>query len=112
MRERLQDLLASLVMEPGVMKFLGGLLMLSSLGAMMLGVRTLMFERRLERAFARIQTITDGKAALPTPPGLFDQWPIIQAMIPETFIGFLTWASFLAAGWMMVDFGKQIERMY
>lgn len=112
MLERLQDLLASLVMEPGVMKFLGGLLMLSSLGALMLGVRTLMFERRLERAFSRIQTITDGKAALPTPPGLFEQWPIIQAMIPETFIGFLTWASFFAAGWMMVSFGKQIERMY
>lgn len=110
--ERLKDILASLIMEPGVMKFLGGLLMLSSLAAMMLGVRTLVFERRLERAFARIQTITDGKAALSTPPGLFDQWPIIQAMIPETFIGFLTWVSFLAAGWMMVDFGKQIERMY
>ena len=112
MLERLQDLLASLVMEPGVMKFLGGLLMLSSLGALMLGVRTLIFERRLERAFTRLQTITDGKAALPNPPGLFDQWPIIQAMIPETFIGFLTWASFFAAGWMMVSFGKQIERMY
>lgn len=110
--ERLKDFLASLIMEPGVMKFLGGLLMLSSLAAMMLGVRTLMFERRLERAFARIQTITDGKAVIPTPPGLFDQWPIIQAMIPETFIGFLTWASFLATGWMMVSFGKQIERMY
>ena len=112
MLERLQDLLASLIMEPGVMKFFGGLLMLSSLGALMLGVRTLMFERRLERAFTRLQTITDGKAALPTPPGLFDQWPIIQAMIPETFIGFLTWASFLAAGWMMVSYGKLIERMY
>lgn len=112
MVERLKDMLASLIMEPGVMKFLGGLLMLSSLGALMLGVRTLMFERRLERAFTRLQTITDGKATLPTPPGLFDQWPIIQAMIPETFIGFLTWASFFAAGWMMVSFGKQIERMY
>jgi hypothetical protein len=110
--ERLKDLLVTLIMEPVVMKFFGGLLMLSSLAAMMLGVRTLLFERRLERAFARIQTITDGKAALPPPPGLFDQWPIIQAMIPETFIGFLTWASFFAAGWMMVSFGKQIERMY
>lgn len=112
MLERLQDLLSSLIMEPGVMKFLGGLLMLSSLGALMLGARTLMFERRLERAFSRLQTITDGKTTLPTPPGLFDQWPIIQAMIPETFIGFLTWTSFFAAGWMMVSFGKQIERMY
>ncbi|MFQ2047920.1 hypothetical protein ACK34J_03035 [Aeromonas veronii] len=112
MLERLQDLLASLIMEPGIMKFLGGLLMISSLGALMLGTRTLMFERRLERAFSRLPTITDGKATLPTPPGLFDQWPIIQAMIPETFIGFLTWASFFAAGWMMVSFGKQIERMY
>ncbi|MGK4474132.1 hypothetical protein [Aeromonas molluscorum] len=110
--ERLKDLLVTLIMEPVVMKFFGGLLMLSSLAAMMLGVRTLLFERRLERAFARIQTITDGKAALPPPPGLFDQWPIIQAMIPETFIGFLTWASFFTAGWMMVSFGKQIERMY
>ncbi|VFB08907.1 Uncharacterised protein [Aeromonas salmonicida] len=112
MVERLKDMLTSLIMEPGVMKFFGGLLMLSSLGALMLGVRTLIFERRLERAFTRLQTITDGKATLPTPPGLFDQWPIIQAMIPETFIGFLTWASFFAAGWMMVSFGKQIERMY
>ncbi|MBL0521656.1 hypothetical protein JD523_12190 [Aeromonas enteropelogenes] len=110
--ERLKDILASLVMEPGVMKFLGGLLMLPSLGALMLGVRTLMFERRLERALTRLQTITDGKATLPTPPGLFDQWPIIQAMIPETFIGFVTWASVFVAGWMMVSFGKQIERMY
>ncbi|WP_368176034.1 hypothetical protein [Aeromonas sp. s1(2024)] len=110
--ERLKDILASLIMEPGVLKFLGGLLMLSSLGALMLGVRTLVFERRLERAFSRLQTITDGKAALPTPPGLFDQWPIIQAMIPETFIGFLTWASVFAAGWMMVSYGKLIERMY
>jgi hypothetical protein len=112
MLERLQDLLASLVMEPGVMKFLGGLLMLSSLGALMLGVRTLIFERRLERAFSRLQTITDGKATLPTPPGLFDQWPVIQAMVPESIIGFITWGSFLAAGWMMVSCGKQIERMY
>lgn len=110
--ERLKDILASLIMEPGVLKFLGGLLMLSSLGALMLGVRTLMFERRLERAFTRLQTITDGKATLPTPPGLFDQWPIIQAMIPETFIGFVTWASVFAAGWMMVSYGKLIERMY
>ncbi|WP_439843535.1 hypothetical protein [Aeromonas dhakensis] len=112
MLERLQDLLASLVMEPGVMKCLGGLLMLSSLGALILGLRTLMFERRLERAFSRLLTITDGKATHPTPPGLFDQWPIIQAMIPETFIGFLTWASIFAAGWIIVSFGKQIERMY
>ncbi|WP_404836184.1 hypothetical protein [Aeromonas media] len=112
MMERLKDILASLIMEPGVLKCLGGLLMLSSLGALMLGVRTLMFERRLERAFTRLQTITDGKATLSPLPGLFEQWPIIQAMIPETFIGFLTWASFLAAGWMMVDFGKQIDRMY
>ncbi|MNR01719.1 hypothetical protein D3C85_1175370 [compost metagenome] len=110
--ERLKEILASLIMEPGVLKFLGGLLMLSSLGALMLGVRTLLFERRLERAFSRLQTITDGKAALPTPPGLFDQWPIIQALIPETFIGFLTWASLFAAGWMMVSYGKLIERMY
>lgn len=110
--ERLKDLFVTLMMEPGVMKFFGGLLMMISLAALALGGRSLMFERRLERAFTRLQTMTDGKAALPTPPGLFDQWPIIQAMIPETFIGFLTWASFLAAGWMMVDFGKKIERMY
>ncbi|WP_421185323.1 hypothetical protein [Aeromonas enteropelogenes] len=110
--ERLKDILVSLIMEPAVMKFLGGLLMMLSLFALSLGARELLFERRLERAFNRLQTMTDGKAALPTPPGLFDQWPIIQAMLPETFIGFLTWASFFAAGWMMVSFGKQIERMY
>lgn len=110
--ERLKDILASLIMEPGVLKFLGGLLMLSSLGALMLGVRTLVFERRLERAFSRLQTITDGKAALPTPPGLFDQWPIIQAMLPETLIGFVTWTSVFVAGLIMVSYTKQIERMY
>jgi len=110
--ERLKDILASLIMEPTVLKFLGGLLMMFSLFALSLGARELLFERRIERAFSRLQTMTDGKAALPTPPGLFDQWPIIQAMLPETFIGFLTWASFLAAGWMMVSFGKKIERMY
>ncbi|HDX8371290.1 TPA: hypothetical protein RQN12_002283 [Aeromonas dhakensis] len=109
---RLQNLLASLVMEPGVLKFLGGLLMMLSLFALSLGARELKLQQLFEGFFNRFQTITDGKAVIPTPPGLFDQWPIIQAMIPETFIGFLTWASFFAAGWMMVDFGKQIERMY
>lgn len=110
--ERLKDLLVTLIMEPGVMKFFGGLLMMISLAALALGGRSLMFERRLERAFTRLQTITDGKATLSTSPGLFDQLPIIQAMVPETMIGFVTWASFFAAGWMMVSFGKQIERMY
>lgn len=112
MMERLKDLLVTLIMEPVVMKFLGGLLMMLSLFALSLGVRELMFERRIERAFTRLQTIADGKATLPTPPGLFDQWPVIQAMVPESIIGFITWGSFLAAGWMMVSFGKQIERMY
>lgn len=109
---RLQNLLASLVMEPGMLKFLGGLLMMLSLFALSLGARELKLQQLFESFFNRLQTMTDGKATLPTPPGLFDQWPIIQAMIPETFIGFLTWASFFAAGWMMVSFGKQIERMY
>ena len=109
---RLQNLLASLVMEPGVLKCLGGLLMMHSLFALLLGARELKLQQLIENLFNRLLTITDGKATLPTPPGLFDQWPIIQAMIPETFIGFLTWASFFAAGWMMVSFGKQIERMY
>lgn len=112
MLERLQDLLASLIMEPGVMKFFGGLLMMLSLAALALGGRALRYERHIEHTNSMLQTITNGKATLPTPPGLFDQWPIIQAMIPETFIGFLTWASIFAAGWMMVSFGKQIERMY
>ena len=94
------------------MKFFGGLLMMLSLGAISLGVRELKLQQLLERLFTRIQTITDGKATLPTPPGLFDQWPIIQAMLPETIIGFVTWASFFAAGLMMVRFGKKIERMY
>ncbi|QPR86488.1 hypothetical protein [Aeromonas hydrophila] len=109
--ERLKDILASLIMEPEVLKVLGGLLMILSLFALSLGVRELKLQQLLESLFSRLHTMTDGKAALP-PPGLFDQWPIIQAMIPETFIGFLTWASFFAAGWMMVDFGKQTERMY
>lgn len=94
------------------MKFFGSLLMMISLVALVLGGRSLMFERRIERAFTKIQTITDGKATLPTPPGLFDQWPIIQTMIPESFIGFVTWASIFVVGWMMVSFGKQIDRMY
>ncbi|GJA56889.1 hypothetical protein KAM348_43120 [Aeromonas caviae] len=110
--ERLKDLLVALIMEPGVMKFVGGMLMTLCIFALSLGARELLFERRIERTFARLQTMTDGKATLPDPPGLFDQWPIIQGMIPETFIGFLTWASVFVAGWAMVSLGKQIERMY
>ncbi|MFM5844050.1 hypothetical protein [Aeromonas sanarellii] len=110
--ERLKDLLVTLIMEPGVMKFFGGLLMMISLAALALGGRSLRFERHIEHTNSMLQKIANGKTTLPSPPGLFDHWPIIQAMIPESFIGFVTWASFFLAGWMMVSFGKQIERMY
>ncbi|MGR1184945.1 hypothetical protein ACUVJH_15665 [Aeromonas veronii] len=110
--ERLKDFFASLLMEPEVMKFFGGILMMVSSAALLLGVRALMFEHRLERAFSRILSITDGKANLPTPPGLFYQWPLIQAMVPETVIGFVTWLTFLATGWVIVSYGKQIDRMF
>ena len=110
--ERLKDLLVTLVMEPGVLKFVGGLLMTLSIAALMLGARAFLFEGRIERAFSRFQTIADGKATLPTPPGLFDQWPIIQAMIPETLAGLIGWLLLLVSGWMMASFGKQIERIY
>lgn len=110
--ERLKNILASLIMEPEVLKVLGGLLMILSLFALSLGVRELKLQQLLESLFNRLQTMTDGKAALPTPPGLFDQWPIIQAMLPETLIGFVTWASVFVAGLIMVSYAKQIERMY
>lgn len=106
--ERLKNLLASLLMGPGVLKFFGGLLMGLSLVALILGARSLI----VEQIFGGLQPLTAGKVTPPSPLGWLEQYPIIQAMIPETPIGFTIWLSTLIAGALLVSFGEDIERMY
>ena len=110
--ERHKDWLIFLMLEPWVLKGIGSVLMTLSSFALLLGLRYIKFEHRIDRLFSRLHALSDGQTTLPTPPGLFNQWPIIQAMVPETVFGFVTWSSLLVAGWMLVRFGKKIARLY
>lgn len=110
--ERLKDLLLSLMMEPAVLRFLGAGLTGLSLLAMALGARSLVVDRQLARVSSQIQALVDGRAPLPTPPGMFAQWPILQAMLPETTIGFVAWLCILMVGAQLISLSKDIGRMY
>ena len=110
--ERFKDWLVYLMFEPSVLKPLGSFLTALSFAALSLGARAVMVEHRIARAYSRAQILTDGKAVLPTPPGLFEQLPVINAMIPETPVGFFICVTLFVVGLSMVSFGKQIERRY
>ncbi|MGK8174450.1 hypothetical protein ACRS1R_04885 [Aeromonas dhakensis] len=110
--ERLKDLLLSLMVEPVMLRFLGTTLMVLSLFAIMLGARSLVVERQLALVSSQIQAIANGRAPLPTPPGGFAQWPILQAFLPETAIGFIAWLCILLTGVQLISFSKDLKRMY
>lgn len=110
--ERFKELLIFLMLEPWVLKGVGSLLITLSSFALALGLRNIKFEHHIERLFSRSHALSGGQTTPHTPSSLFEQWPIIQALLPETLIGFFTYALFLAIGYSMVHFGKTIDRMY
>lgn len=112
MKERVQDFLMSLILEPGFLKGVGKCCISIASIAISVGFLLSRFHNRVARTYDRIETITDGRVILPQPMSPFEQWPLVNAFIPETAGAFSLYAALLTFGLMLVYVGKQIDRAY
>ena len=110
--ERLIELLMALVLNALFLRVIGKSCISISMFAIGAGLIVNRFERRIDRVSHNLQTITDGQATLPPPPGLFDYWPLNDAFVPESTRAFLLYIALLVGGIAMVHLGEQIERMF
>ncbi|QXC37246.1 hypothetical protein I6L40_15195 [Aeromonas sp. FDAARGOS 1410] len=112
MKERIQDFLMSLILEPGFLKGVGKCCITIASAAISAGFLLSRFHHRVDRVHNRIEAITNGQVVLPQPISPFAQWPLINALIPETAGAFSLYAVLFTFGLMLVYVGKQIDHAH
>lgn len=112
MIERIQNMLINLLLEPTFLKGLGKCCMWFSLFTSGIGAIDLTFRDIIDNLYNRPLSLTNGNAVVSQPLSLFEQWPLINALIPETAGAFSLYAALFTFGLMLVYVGKQIDHAH
>lgn len=105
----IKELFITLLLTPWLLKYLGKTCMTFAITGFILGIYASRFDGRVEHSFQRLEVITNVQVIRPESLTLFEQWPLINMLVPETPEAFFRYAALFAIGCLLSYMAKKVR---